>query len=116
MELQPLHPSEPPLHHELRDALNRSVANTSFFVWINVTPTGLDGQFADLEKVVRDIEWWLDRLDPDAIRSTEGVPELEISDPAADVRVRALPKKPSARSERAGQIVGNPEPVLVGWT
>ncbi len=115
MELKPIHPSEPPLHHELRDALNRNLANTSFFVWINVTPTGTEQQFADLERIVSDIGWWLDKLDPDAIHGTEDVPELDISDAAADIRVRALPKKPAARLQRAEQIVGNPEPVLVGW-
>lgn len=113
MGLQPVHPDEPALHHELRDALNKSLTNTSFFVWINVTPAGGYTQFDDLGKIVRGIEWWLSTLDPEAIRS-DSVPELEISDLAADVRVRALPKKREARARRAPQIVGNPEPVLVG--
>ncbi len=116
MALAPLHPDEPVLHHELRDALNQSLANTSFFVWINVTPTGTQHEFSDLRRIVVGIEWWLETLDPDAIPATEDVPELELSDPAADVRVRALPKKREARVQRSAEIVGNPEPVLVGWT
>jgi hypothetical protein len=116
MDLRPIHPDEPALHHELRDALNGGLANTDFFVWIDVTPTGGQRQFDDLERVVRGIEWWLGTLDPDAIRGSEPVPEVEISDFAADVQVRALPKKREARERRAPQIVGNPEPVLVGWT
>jgi hypothetical protein len=115
MALHPLHPDEPALHRELRDALNRRLANTNFFVWIKVIPTGMQQEFADLDRVVRGIEWWLDSLDPDAIPTVEPVPELELADPAADILVRALPKKRAARKRRSAQIVGNPEPVLVGW-
>jgi hypothetical protein len=111
-----LHPDELTLHHELRDALNQRLANTSFFVWINVVPTGTQQQFADIQRIVSGVQWWLDTLDPDAIPATEDVPELDVSDPAAEVRVRALPKRPDARAQRSAQIVGNPEPVLVGWT
>jgi hypothetical protein len=41
--------------------------------------------------------------------------ELLFEDPAADVRIRAIPKKPEARGTRATEIVGNPEPVLMGF-
>lgn len=116
MDLRPVHPDEPALHHELRDALNKSLTTTSFLVWISVEPAGGSRQFDDLQKIVGEIERWLGTLDPDAIGFTEAVPEREISDPAAEVRVRALPKKREARAQRAVQIVGNPEPVLVGWT
>lgn len=116
MALAPLNPDELTLHHQLRDALNEKLANKSFFVWINVTPTGSQQQFSDLQRIVSSIQWWLDTLDPDEIPGAEAVPQVDISDQAAEVRVRALPKKPDARTKRSGQIVGNPEPVLVGWT
>lgn len=116
MEFSPPHPAELSLHHELRDALNGKLDNGSFFVWINVAPTGADARFADVQRIVAGIEWWLGTLDPDTIPATEAVPQLELSDPAADVRVRALPKRPDARSRRSVAIVGNPEPVLVGWS
>ena len=55
-------------------------------------------------------------LDPDVVSSSREVPELAFVDQAAEIRVRAVPKKPEARGGRAAQIVGNPEPVLVGWS
>jgi len=36
-------------------------------------------------------------------------------DPAAEIKLRAIPKRPEARDRRADQIVGNPEPILAGW-
>ena len=114
MALAPLHPAEPALHHALRDALNRSLTNTDFFVWITVTPKGDASEFRDLPSLVEETEGWLQGLDPDAIDASE-LPEQYLSDAAADVRIRAVPKKPSARGQHAGQIVGNPEPVLAGW-
>ncbi len=116
MALAPLHPAEPKLHHELRDALNASLANTNFFVWINVTPLGEGGSFGDAGRIVNGVEAWLDSLDPDLVSAAGEVPELEFIDPAAEVRVRAVPKKPEARAGRSAQVVGNPEPVLVGWS
>jgi hypothetical protein len=116
VDLAPLHPDEPALHRELRDALNREIATTSFFVWINVMPTGSAQTFNDLSRLVNGIQLWLDTLDPDAVSETQDVPELVVPDPAAEVRVRALPKKVSARGQRSEHIVGNPESVLVGWT
>jgi hypothetical protein len=116
MALAPLHPDEPDLHHELRDALNADLSNPNFFVWINVTPSGSQEAFRDLRGIVRGIELWLESLNPDDVSVAESVPELEFVDPAAEVRVRAVPKKAEARAGRAAQIVGNPEPVLVGWS
>jgi hypothetical protein len=116
MALAPLHPAEPALHHELRDVLNADLSNKDFFVWINVTPNGSGEEFNDLGKIVRGVEAWLDALNPDDVSTAEQVPELEFIDPAAEVRVRAIPKKPAARGARSGPIVGNPEPVLVGWS
>jgi hypothetical protein len=115
MELNPSHPAELSLHHELRDALNGTLDNPSFFVWIHVAPSGGEARFADTERMVAAIDWWLGTLDPDAIPVAEAVPQLDLSDPAAEVRVRALPKKPDARKQRSAVVVGNPEPVLVGW-
>jgi hypothetical protein len=109
----PLHPDEPQLHHELRDALNERLVNTSFFVWIDVTPTGDSTRFEELDRIVSNVEWWLGTLDPDATVAAE---QVRLFDRAAEVKVRAVPKKPGARSHRAEQIVGNPEPVLVGWS
>jgi hypothetical protein len=115
MRLHPLHPDEPGLHHALRDALNERISNTGFFVWINVSPSGLQREYADLDRLVAGVQLWLDTLDPDRMSASEGVPEMAMFDPAAEVRVRALPKKPSARTVCARAVVGNPEPVLVGW-
>ena len=114
MALAPLHPAEPALHHALRDALNRGLTNTDFFVWITVIPKGDTWEFEDLPSLVEETEQWLQGLDPDAVDGSE-LPEQGLSDAAADVRIRAVPKKSSARGQRAGQIVGNPEPVLAGW-
>jgi hypothetical protein len=116
MALAPLHPAEPALHHELRDALNADLSNKDFFVWINVTPLGSGERFSDLGRIVRGVEAWLAALDPDAVSGAEQVPELEFIDPVAEVRVRAIPKKPTARREQSGSVVGNPEPILVGWS
>lgn len=116
MGLSPLHPDEPALHHELRDALNSGLVNQDFFVWISVTPSGSHESFSALDRIVRGVEQWLDALDPDDVATTEGAPELAFVDAAAEVRVRALPKKPSARVASAVAVVGNPEPVLVGWS
>jgi hypothetical protein len=116
MALAPLHPAEPDLHHELRDALNANLSNTDFFVWINVTPIGEQRAFNDPGRIVRGVEAWLATLNPDQVTGASDLPELEFVDPAAEVRVRALPKKPAARSGRSAEIVGNPEPVLVGWS
>jgi hypothetical protein len=116
MKFSPSHPAELALHHELRDALNGKLDNGSFFVWINVAPTGANTRFANVQRIVAGIEWWLGTLDPDAIPATEAVPQIHLSDPAADVRVRALPKRPDARSRRSTGIVGNPEPALAAWS
>lgn len=114
MDWQPLHPGESALHHALRDALNNRLTSTDFFVWINVTPQENATEFGDLEALVSKAETWLSTRNPDDIDASE-LPELTLSDMAAEVRIRAVPKKPSARGYRAPQIVGNPEPVLAGW-
>jgi hypothetical protein len=120
MALSAPHPDESASHHELRDALNRQLTNTNFFVWIDVRPTGKHKGFSELEQVVKIVEEWLDDLDPDASAPGEDrVQEREISDPAATVKLRAIPKKPAARGGRAEQIVVNPEPLLASelhWT
>ena len=114
MSLQPRHPLEPQLHHELRDALNGELGNTNFFVWIDVRPHADQPSFAKLPEIVRKTETWLASLHPDDI-NPERLPGISVDDPAADVKLRAIPKKPSARSYRSDQIVGNPEPALAGW-
>lgn len=114
MPLRPSHPDEPALHHELRDALNQRLTNGDFFVWISVRPTGERVEFEDLDAIVSKAETWLSSLDPDRVDASD-LPERTYSDKAAEVELRAIPKKPSARGQRAGQIVGNPEPVLAGW-
>lgn len=114
MEFKATHPDEPALHRELRDALNRGLDNTAFFVWIRVTPTGERRDFAALDRIVAETNAWLRELDPDAVRA-ESLPEKQFLDKAAEVRIQALPKKESARGKVPGAIVGNPEPVLVGW-
>lgn len=116
MPLEPSHPDEPQLHHELRDALNAGLTNTDFFVWITVHPTGWQKSFAYLPRIVDAVEEWLAMLDPDEAQPWDKVGgEINIVDPAADVRVRAIPKKPEARGRRAAHIVGNPEPTLAGF-
>jgi hypothetical protein len=113
--LEPRHPDEPPLHHELRDALNRHLTNHKFFVWIEVEPSGAAQSFQNLAAMVAATEHWLAGLDPDAV-DAQALPEQRFLDRAGEVRITAIPKKPSARGQRAEQIVGNPEPILVGWT
>ena len=98
----------------MRDALNQALTNGDFFVWINVRPTGERVEFEDLEAIVSDAEKWLSSLDPDRVDPSE-LPERDYADKAAEVELRAIPKKPAARGRRASQIVGNPEPVLAGW-
>lgn len=116
MPLEPRHPDELDLHHELRDALNRELTNTNFFVWIDVRPTGKAKHFTELKQIVEIVEEWLGELDPDAPPPGEGrVQEREISEPAATIKLRAIPRKREVRGYRAEQIVGNPEPILVGW-
>jgi hypothetical protein len=115
MPLEARHPLEPALHHELRDAFNRQLQNTNFFIWIDVRPTGDQDSFVDLNRLVREIESWLAGLAPDAVRGPDHLPETWIHDPAAAVKLRAIPKKREARGYRSDQIVGNPEPILLGW-
>jgi hypothetical protein len=116
MALSARHPDEPDLHHELRDAFNSRLTNTNFFVWIDVRPTGKDKRFAYLDQIVAATDEWLGDLDPDAPAPGEGrVQERWITDAAAEIKLRAIPKRPEARNRRADQIVGNPEPVLVGY-
>jgi hypothetical protein len=116
MPFEASHPDEPDLHHELRDALNAGIQNTNFFVWISVYPTGWGKSFSYLPRIVEAVEEWLGALDPDQARPWDKVGgEIEIVDPAADVRLRAIPKKPEARGTRSGLVVGNPEPILTGW-
>ena len=116
MALSARHPDEPALHHELRDAFNRELTSTNFFVWIDVRPTGTANEFAHLDQVVAATEEWLGDLDPDAAPPGEGrVNERWIIDPAAEVKMRAIPKKPDARNRRSDPIVANPEPILVGY-
>jgi hypothetical protein len=114
MPLEPLHPDEPALHHALRDALNQRLTSTDFFVWISITPTGAAQDFRDLNALVDHTERWLAERRVDTVEANE-LPELQLSDPAAEVRIRAVPKKPAARGRRAPEIVGNPEPALAGW-
>jgi hypothetical protein len=116
VSLQPSHPNEPALHHQLRDALNAELTNNDFFVWIEIRPTGQSRELATLPSIVSETEQWLAGLDPDAIDNPEELPEIRLSDPAADVTVRAIPKRQEARGRRAQEIVGNPDPILVGWT
>ncbi len=116
MPLEPSHPDEPELHHELRDALNAGLENKDFFVWITVRPVGWQKSFAYLPRIVDTVEEWLGALDPEDVQPWDhGKGEISLTDPAADVRVRAIPKKPEARGTRPDHIVGNPEPVLAGY-
>lgn len=112
--MEPLHPDEPELHRQLRDALNEGLSNTDFFVWITVRPTGHQTHFSYLPRIVEKTERWLSLLDPDAPQEERRSTEF-VQDPAADVEIRAIPKKPEARGRRAVEIVGNPEPVLAGY-
>jgi hypothetical protein len=120
--LEPLHPDEPELHRQLRDALNEGLTNTDFFVWITVRPTGHQNRFSYLPRIVQRTDRWLASLDPDAPQEDRkssfdpaALLNAEFQDPAADVRIRAIPKKPEARGRRAAEIVGNPEPALAGY-
>lgn len=115
MPLEPRHPDELALHHELRDAFNRELTNTNFFVWIDVRPSGGHKQFAYLDQIIKATEEWLGDLDPDSLPGPDRIAERWIEDPAAEIKLRAIPKKPEARAYRSDQIVGNPEPILVGW-
>jgi hypothetical protein len=115
MALQARHPLERALHHQLRDALNSELRNPNFFVWIDVRPLGDRDAFDDLGRIVKDTEQWLGSLDPDEDATSEHLPERWERDAAADVKLRAIPKKPEKRSHRADQIVGNPEPILAGF-
>jgi hypothetical protein len=112
--MEPLHALEAALHHELRDVLNERLRNTNFLVWIDIRPTGDEKHLVDADQIVRETEDWLASLDPDAVSGTD-LPERVLRDLAAVVRLRAIPKKASARAYRSDQIVGNPEPILVGW-
>jgi hypothetical protein len=115
MPLEPRHPDEPALHHELRDAFNRELKNTNFFLWIDVRPAGGYAHFVHLDEIIKATEDWLDDLDPDDPRSADRIQERWIVDPAAEVKLGAIPRKREVRGRRAAQIVGNPEPVLSGW-
>jgi hypothetical protein len=99
----------------LRDALNARLTNPNFFVWITVEPNGQGTVLASVDQIVQDTERWLSSLDPEAISSPDAVPERQFVDPAASVRIRAIPKRPEARLQRSESIVGNPEPVVAGW-
>ena len=114
MNMKPSHPDEPVLHRQLRDALNEHLTSTEFFVWITVHPTGEAKEFATLPGIAAETDKWLATLDPDDIAPGD-LPEKQFEDPAADVTIRAVPKKREARAYRSVQIVGNPEPMLVGW-
>jgi hypothetical protein len=114
MPLEPRHPDEPALHHQLRDALNEALTNTNFFVWIDVVPTGTGTELVQLPQIVNDTEQWLASLDPEEVPKDD-LPEMVWSDPTAEVRITAIPKKEEARDHRAIQIVGNPEPIIAGW-
>jgi len=114
VEFRPGHPLEPQLHQELREALNRDLSTTDFFVWIGVEPTGERDHFDDLPSIVDKTEQWLAGLDPGAINQRGNLPRQVILDPAAEVEIQAIPKKESARGSRSGEVVGNPAPILVG--
>jgi hypothetical protein len=106
---------EPELHEQMRQALNEGLSSKSFFVWINVTPKGAGARFGDLSPIVKDIDEWLAGLDPDAVDRDWARERRVYSNPAAEVEIHAIPKKPSARGSRAAEIVGNPAPALAGW-
>lgn len=108
------HPDETALHHALRDALNRGLKNTNFFVWIRVKPTGRARPFDDLPRIVDETETWLNSLNPDAVKEKE-LPKRRFEQQAASIEITALPRKSEVRGYRASEIVGNPTPVLVGW-
>lgn len=114
MPLEPSHPDEAVLHHALRDALDRTLTSKDFFVLITVEPSGERQKFEDLEGLALEVERWLRGQDPEHV-DVDALPERLFTDKAAEVTVRAIPKKPSARGHRAANIVGNPEPALAGW-
>lgn len=95
--------------------MNAALTSKGFFVWITVSPKNDHKHFADLDRIVRGTEAWLNSLDPDKIGPGE-FPAKTFDDKAADVRIRAIPKKLEARTYRSEQIVGNPSPMLVGWS
>lgn len=113
MNFKPSHPDELELHHALRDELNRTLTSPNFMVLIDVRPSGEQTEFADLAKIGRKTEAWLRSLDPDEERDEP--PTLRLSDPAAEVTIRAAVKKESVRAYKTEPIVGNPEPPLGGW-
>lgn len=115
MPLQARHPLEPALHHALRDALDGGLQSTDFFVWIDVRPTGVSDAFTDLDRIVNETQSWLAHLDPDTGLNPDHVAERWDHDPAAEIKLQAIPKKPEARGYRSKPIVGNPEPILAGW-
>src|SRR4051812_22163384 len=114
MPMQPRHEYERALHYELRDALNKHLTSTGFFVWLDVRPTATARTFQSLDLIVARTENWLNELDPDGV-SEKKLPTLLLRDPAADVEITAIPRKPEVRDHRAAEIVGNPGPALVGW-
>lgn len=114
--MEPRHPLEPKLHEDLRAALNAGLRNQDFFVWIDVRPSGVSNDFARLDHMVEETDRWLATLDPDVVRPSEDRrAAVRFDDPAAEVKIEALPKKREARGQRAKEIVGNPAPILVGW-
>ncbi|MEA2459112.1 MAG: hypothetical protein QOC95_2084 [Thermoleophilaceae bacterium] len=113
--MQPAHPDESGLHRQLRDALNESLASTNFLVWITVEASGDGTHLSTTREIVLRTEQWLSSLDPETIPTPEAIPEMAFTDPAAEVRIRAIPKKPEARGYRSQPIVGNPEPAVAGW-
>ena len=115
MGLEPLHPDEVVLHRQLRDALNEQLTTPAFLVWITVEPTGEGAELATVEQIVRTTDEWLTSLNPETIATPDAVPEKRFLDPAAEVRIRAVPKNPEARGHRSHPIVGNPEPALAGF-
>jgi hypothetical protein len=80
-----------------------------------VAPSGKSKSFHDLPWIVSETEAWLSALDPDDIDPTD-LPARHFADEAGEVEITAIPKKPSARTLRAQEIVGNPFPILSGWT
>jgi hypothetical protein len=114
MPLEFRHPDEQALHHQLRDALNRNLTSKDFFVWISVVPSGEASEIETLDAIVAATDQWLAHLSPDAVQP-QAMPEQRFIDRAGEVQIHAVPKKPEARGQRAKEIVGNPEPILVGY-
>jgi hypothetical protein len=114
VSLEPLHPDEVALHHQLRNALNRALTSTDFFVWIAVEPSGERAEYENLAGIVGEAEQWLSGLNPDEI-DADDLPTLPLEDKAGRVEIRAIPKRTDARGRRPAEVVGNPEPALAGW-